>query len=363
MLHRHRSLLLFVVLPTLLAAIYYGLFAADLYESEARFVVRSPSRAQFSSGLAGLLQGGGLASGQEDVYTVQDFATSRDALGMLSKRTDLRALFARPEADRLSRYPNWLDDSSEEDFHRYFRRRVNVVFDSTTGISTLTVKAFRPGDAQAIARLVLDESEALVNRLNARARANAIRDAEEQVRIAQDQAADIQQQLLEYRNREAMLDPGETSGAMFKALSGLRSELSVARVQLEQLNRRAPDSPLRGELQVRIAVLQQQIAGENTRLAGSGNSMAPKLSEYQMLELRQEFAAKQLASSFGSLEAARAEARRQQIYLERVVEPNLPDKALYPRRLRAVLILLVSCFLAYSIASLLIAGVREHAQD
>jgi capsular polysaccharide transport system permease protein len=45
-----------------------------------------------------------------------------------------------------------------------------------------------------------------------------------------------------------------------------------------------------------------------------------------------------------------------------VVEPNLPDYALYPRRVRAVLIVLVTCFMAYSIAALLLAGVREHGQ-
>ena len=58
-----------------------------------------------------------------------------------------------------------------------------------------------------------------------------------------------------------------------------------------------------------------------------------------------------------------AEARRQQTYLERVVDVSLPDRALYPKRLRAVLIVFVSCFLFYSIARLLIAGVREHAQQ
>ena len=60
---------------------------------------------------------------------------------------------------------------------------------------------------------------------------------------------------------------------------------------------------------------------------------------------------------------ARAEARRQQVYLDRVVNPGLPDKALYPRRLASVLVTFVSCFLLYSIGALLLASVREHAQE
>ncbi|MDB5972038.1 MAG: Capsular polysaccharide transport system permease protein [Hydrocarboniphaga sp.] len=362
-LRTNRGWLIGVALPTLIAAFYYLVIASDLYASEARFVVRSPSHAAVSSGIAGLLQSGGIGSGQGDVYTVQDFATSRDAVAALSRHVDLRALFGRKDADFVARYPNLLDDSSEEDLHRYFQRRVQLIYDTTTGISTLTAKAFRPDDAQTLARLVLDESEALVNRLNERSRVNAVHDAEEQLQIAQGQTAEAESELLAYRNRESLLNPGEASTAMFKNLSALQGELSAARVRLSEIEHRAPDSPMRSELQERIGALQRQIADERAHLAGKGGSMAPKLSEYRLLELRQEFTSKQLASTLASLEAARAEARRQQIYLDRVVEPSLPDKALYPQRGRDVLIVLISCFLVYSIGSLLIAGVREHAQS
>ena len=354
--------LTFVLLPTAVAAGYYGFIAADLYASEARFVVRSPSRMQVS-GIAGLLQTGGFGGGQSDVYTVQDYATSRDIIGIIGQRLDLRAIFHRDGADFVARYPNLLDDRSEEDLHDYFRRRVQVVYDTTTGISTLTAKAFTPADAQQLARNVLDESEALVNRLNERARSNAVRDAEEQLRLAQTQVADAQAQVLAYRTRESLVDPGEASTAMFKNLSTLQAELSSTRVKLAEISRRAPDSPSRGELATRIGALQAQIDSERARLAGRDGSLAPKISEYQLLELRQEFAAKQLASTLASLEAARAEARRQQIYLDRLVAPSLPDKAAFPQRGRDVLIVFVSCFLVYSIARLLIAGVREHSQQ
>jgi len=43
-IRKHRLFWLTVVLPTLIAGIYYGLIAADIYISEARFVVRSPER-------------------------------------------------------------------------------------------------------------------------------------------------------------------------------------------------------------------------------------------------------------------------------------------------------------------------------
>lgn len=358
---RHAGALLCVGLPTLLAALYYLVIAADLYASEARFVVRSPSRMQVSS-LVGLLQPGG-AAGHEDVYSVQAYATSRDALQVLAGRLDLRAIFGRPEADVLAAYPNPVDWDNAEDFYRYYQRRVEVVYDTTTGISVLTVKAFRPEDAQAIARELLALSEDRVNQLNRRAHDNAVREAEADVERAQQDVAAAQGGLLDYRNRESLLDPGKTSGAIFESQAKAEAELANNRARLAELLRSAPKSPLRGELETRIAVLEQQVARQGARLTGGDGAMAPKLSAYEQLSLRKEFASRELSSALASLEAARAEARRQQIYLERVVDTSLPDRALYPRRFINVMIVFISCFLIWSIGKLLLLGVREHAQQ
>jgi capsular polysaccharide transport system permease protein len=54
------------------------------------------------------------------------------------------------------------------------------------------------------------------------------------------------------------------------------------------------------------------------------------------------------------------EALRQQLYLERIVQPNLPDYAMEPRRLRSVLVVFVLGMMAWGVLSLLVAGIREH---
>jgi capsular polysaccharide transport system permease protein len=72
------------------------------------------------------------------------------------------------------------------------------------------------------------------------------------------------------------------------------------------------------------------------------------------------FANRQLASALASLEQARNEAQRQQLYIERVAQPSLPDDAMEPRRLRAVLAVFVLGLVAWGVLSLLVASVREH---
>ena len=360
--YKYRGILIFVALPTLIAATYFFLIAADLYASEASFVVRSPSRTQ-ATGLSSLLQSTGISRAQDDVYSVNDFVVSRDAIAALDKQINLREIFNRPEADFLARYPNLMDRGTAEDFFRYYQNRVEVIYDTTTGISTLTVKAFRPDDAQLVANLLLKESESLVNRMNERSHQNSVREADTDVKLAEDGVVQAQQNILAYRNRETLLDPNKSSAAIVEMLGKMQAELATTRTRLAELDSNSPGSPLRSNLVEHAAALESQIESQRARLAGGNGSMAPKISEYEQLILKQEFAAKELASSMASLESARAEARRQNIYLDRVVEPNLPDKALFPKRIKSLLIVFISCFMGYSIGKLLIAGVREHGQE
>lgn len=357
----HLGSILFLWLPTLLTALYYSLIAADLYQSEAKFILRSPTRTQIGS-LSTILQSTGITKAQDDLFAVHDFITSRDAITALEKHLNLREVFNRPEADFLSRYPSILYGDTNEDFYRYYQTRVEIIFDSTTGISALHVKAFRADDAQQIANLLLQESETLVNRLNERARTNAVSDAEKDVALAENKVAEAQSELLNYRNREAMLDPKRASLAIAKIAEELRAELLMSKTRLAEIKHSSPDSPLITGLQTRITTIESQLRKESASLTGSGASMAPKIGEFEQLQLREKFAAKALASAMASLETSRAEARRQQIFLDRVVEPGFTDEAQFPRRFFSTWVIFISCLLAYSIVKLLLAGIREHSQ-
>ena len=51
---------------------------------------------------------------------------------------------------------------------------------------------------------------------------------------------------------------------------------------------------------------------------------------------------------------------RKQVYIERIVQPSLPDIAIEPKRLRSILATFVFGLVAWGILSMLLAGVREH---
>ena len=357
--HINWRFLLVVVLPTVLAATYYYGFATDQYVSEARFVVRGPTQ-QAVTGIASILQTASGTRSQDDTFAVQDYILSRDALQELLNTAGLKDIFARTDADPLSRFPGLFGGDTFEHFYKYYLKHVDVLMDSTTGVSELTVKSFRPEDSKNIATALLAAGERLVNRMNERERENALRDARNEVQIAETRVKDVASKLADFRNREALLDPNKQSVPMLQAITNMQAKLSSTKLEVSQLQSSSPNSPLLASARQRMSALQAQIDDARSKVTGGDSSLVPKIREFDLLSLDRDFADKQLASAISSLETARINADRQQLYLEPVVQPNQPDYADFPRRGTNTLIIFLTMLGIYVGSSLLIAGAREH---
>ena len=350
---------LVVVLPTLCTAGYMIAFAADQYVSEARFVVRGPA-SQSVGMLTGLLQSTGLSHAQEDTYVVQDYMQSRDAMAELIKNDDLRAVYDRPEADPLSRFPLWSGWSSDEHLFQFFKSHVVAELDSTTGVSSLTVRTFRPGDSRGIALALLDTGEALVNRMNERQRENTVKQARNDVQEAEKRVTAVGLQIAEFRNREALLDPTKQSIPLLTGINELQMALVRTNLQLAQLTVATPKSPLIPDLRRRVDALQQQIDRARAEVTGSDSSLVPKITAFDSLALQQTFADKLLGSAIQSLESARIAAERQELYLETIVKPNLSDYPAYPKRVSTIAVVFASFLGLYICGGLILSAAREH---
>ncbi len=349
-----------VGVPTLLAAVYFFGIASDLYMTEAEFVVRGPAKTPVSTISA--MFGGGANTGADDTAVVKDFILSRDAVGELAQRDDLRTLLSRPEGDFLTRFPGLLFWRSDfEALYKTYGHFVSVDIDSETGIATLRVKAYRPGDAQRIAAALMGDSEQLVNNLNDRAQRDALKTFQHEVDTSEAHLAQIQSQLTAYRIKANMLNPTAEARGPFTLLEKLASEQATAKAQLADALKNSPRSPQIELLRTRIASLARLIGEERAKLTGNDGSMATALSEYERLNLQQTMEEKLIASAVASREQARLQAQRQQLYLETIAQPNLADYPLYPKRLASFATVVGCCLLAYGIAWLLVAGVREHA--
>lgn len=355
----NKIFLLTVVVPTSAALLYFGLFASDVYVSEAQFIVRSPDKPA-TSGLGIILKSAGFSAAGDEASAARVFVQSRDALRTANRDHLVEAAYTRPSVSVFDRFNPLGLSGSFEDLYDYYRKRVDVAEDSTTLVNRLSVRAYTPEDAQKLNRRLLESAEALVNKLNERGRNDLVVSAEREAMAAQERARSASLALSAYRNSAQILDPEKQAQIQLSMISKLQEELIASRAQLLQLRTIAPDNPQIATLEQKIALLNRQIEAQTSSVAGGQASLANKAARYQRLALESQFAEKQLAASMASLEDARNEARRKQVYIERIAQPNLPDEALEPRRLRGILATLILGLVAWGIATMLIAGIREH---
>jgi len=351
-----------VALPTLLAIVYYGLIASDVYISESRFVVRNPQR-QAQSTIGALLQSTGFTRAQDDTYSVHDFIRSRDALQQLDAKLDLRKAYEKSDIDFVNRFPalEWWDRSNEALF-RHYLRHVAIDYDTVSSISVLRVRAYTAAEARRANEELLEMGERLVNTMNLRSRQDLIQVAELEVKSAERRAKEAAAALSAFRADRSVFDPDRQSAIQLQGVMRLREELLSAETQLDQVRRISPDNPQIGSLEGRVQALRKAVTEENTRVLGRDGGLSSKSPVYDKLILEKTFADRQLASAMVTLDSARNEAARKQLYLERLVQPNLPDMALEPRRIRTVLMVFFVGLIAWGVSTLIVASIREHSQ-
>jgi capsular polysaccharide transport system permease protein len=203
---RSSLFLLTVVIPTVLAFLYYGFIASDVYVSESQFVVRSPDKPT-TSGLGVILKTAGFSNAGDEVYSAQSYVLSRDALRAINRNNDFRNAYSRPSISLFDRFDPFGLYGSFEDLYQYYRKKVGIEHDSVSSISTLRVRAYTPVDAVKFNRELLEMAEATVNRLNERGREDLVRFAQTEVDDAKAKSREAGLKLASFRNVSGVVDP------------------------------------------------------------------------------------------------------------------------------------------------------------
>jgi len=347
-----------VLVPTLLGTLYFGFLASDVYVSESRFIVRSPSKPSLSP-LGAVLSGGGIVGASEESEAVTEFLGSRQALGAIDQDGYARRAWGNDAIFVFDRFGG-LSGTTDEQLFKYYAGKVTAEDSTTTMVTVLTVNSFDPQSAQTINRRLLEQSEVLVNELSDRARRDGIAFAEAELARARSAAQTAALELATFRDREGVIDPELQASAGLQMISKLQDQLIAAQTQLLQLQTYTPQASQIPYLRTQIRNLEREIADQTAQLAGGRGSLSSTSVRYQELVLASEYAEKQLSIALSTYQDAQAEARRKQAYVERISQPSLPDYAEYPRRLRNILATFVLGLLAWGVVSMLLVGIREH---
>ena len=356
------SFALVVIAPLVVSFWYLESRAADQYESITGFTV---SRVDALPAPAGALPTGlgQLSLGMStDGDIVQQFIQSQKLVELVDARVDLRAKWARPANDPVFAFD---PSGSIEDLVDYWQDMVSVYHDGSSGLIQLRVRAFDPRDARQIARAIVDECTSMINRLGAKARSDAIRHAREELDHALARLKAARRAMTAFRNRTQIVDPQAAIQGQMGVLNSLQQQLASALVKLDLLQQTAPVAgPRAAQLRREIAVIKQRIAQERGKF-GKGNGMAKGadyasvVGEYEGLSVEMEFAQRNYLSALSAFEAARAEARRQALYMAVFVAPTLAETAQYPQRAQLLAELAFFLSLGWGIAVLVAHTVRD----
>lgn len=353
-------LALFVLVPTVLAGVYFLALASDQYESHALFTVQS-SETRPSFGMEGLLAGLG-SGGGHDALAVRDYVLSRDMLARLDKEQGFVKHYKDANADFISRLRQ---RATFEEAYDYFGRKVTADYDQVSGAITLRVRAFSADKAVQLSTAILAYSEEMVNKLSDRERRDRTAYAEADVKKTEERLSEARKQLILQQQKHEDFNPLQTASASMSIRTQLESELAKARAELMQLKSYMnEDAPQVRAVNEKVKALSAQVAGESRRLVDpkKPGGLGQSLADFEGVMVEKEFAQKAYESSMAAAAMARADADRQHRYVAIIAAPSKPDQATYPHRVRSVLTALLVSFLLFGVGTLVAAAVREHSR-
>lgn len=357
---RNLSLVLIAV-PLLLSAAYLYVLAENRYVSESMVTVKQSGDSQVGmAGLASIFQVTG-SSAHGDLLLLQAHIQSMDMLQILDKNLDLRKAFAAPTRDVLLRLAA---DASSDEFLRYYRDRVEARYDDTSGLLVIRTQGFKPDQAQAINKGIVDASEAFINRISQRLAQEQTAFAMAELAKAADKFQVAKRKMLSFQERFRMMDPMAQAKANTALTLELQARLSRLEADLRATQAYMDDSSFQVRfLKQQAEALRGQMAAEASR-GTSETASGPRLNslagDFRELEIEVNFAEQAYKSATLSMETARLESTRKIKSLVLVASPTLPDDPEYPRRGYDLLALFMGFLLVFGIVRLMAATIEDH---
>ena len=234
------------------------------------------------------------------------------------------------------------------------------------GIVDLKVRAFTPEDARAIGDSVLVISEQLINELNARMNADAVKDAEQELERTAERLASARGALEKARNDQGVLDAVKSADALNKLITELRGGLAKMQQEYDaQLHSVLPTAPQMRTLKARMDAGQAQIAELESRLtatdpAEASRTLSSSMTKFAELDLEHQIAERLYAGAAASLELAKLTGEHKLMYLNTFVRPVAPQEPRYPKRILYTAAVVLGSLAAWGALVGLVAVARNH---
>lgn len=348
----------FVLLPTLIAGIYFHAVATPMYATKSEFLILKAETAG-GGGMGSLLSGTQFATNQ-DAIAVQSYLTSKDAMLRLDRDVGFKAHFTQDWIDPIQRLQA---NPSNEEAYALYKRNIEIGFDPTEGVIRMEIVAADPDVAAEFSNALLSYAEDRVDNLSLRKRSNAVRDAEDGLIDAQNARREAQEKLVRLQQEGAVIDPESRIAALRSQINNIETQLQEKQLQLQALldNRRPNASRVQGaEGDIRrLEALLADLNAEMTTATTGGNSLAEKAVQIKLAEADLATRDLMLQTALERLEQARRDADSQARYLTTSVEPVPSEDPSYPRKFENTVLAFLIFGGIYLMLSLTVSILRE----
>jgi len=354
------TLLVFVLLPTLLATAYLYIVAKDQYASSVGFTVRreeTPS-ADFLGGLSRLA-----GSTTSDTDILYDFVLSQEMVRLVDTKIDLRAIYSSAWPDD----PVFAYDPSGtiEDLHKQWLGMMKVDYDGASGLISLEARAFSPEKALLVANAAFEQASTMINALSKDAQTDATRYTQTDLETAVARLKTAREALTSFRMRTQIVDIKSDIQSQMGILTRLEEQLANTLIENDILRESArAGDPRISQADQRIRVIEARIASERAKFGSGGigpggEDYATLAATYEGLTVDLEFAGVAYRSAQAAHDVAKTAAQRQSRYLAPHIRPTLAERPLYPHRLVYTAMTLFFLLAFWGICILIYYSIRD----
>lgn len=346
-----------VLVPALVAGVYWGGIATPQYATEAKFSLRSDGSSG-SDALGGMI---GLPTSRQtqDTHIIVSYIQSPALLKDVARTINFQDVYGSPAIDYFFRLPPNLPI---EKLEKYWEKYVDVQYETTSGIVTVNARAFTPQDSEKIVSEIVRLSENVINDLADRPRRDALAQAKLELTRSEQGLQDATAAMRDARNAEGVLDASASAQAIDNVVSALRLKLIETEGALAPLGEQAQDAPQVRIYNARISKLKQEIDSYTGQIAetNGSQSMANHLSALSLVQTELDVARQRYASAAATYQAARIEMETQRTYVLAFLQPILAQKSTYPHRLLQWLIVVVPSLLLWGLGAALAVMARDN---
>jgi len=352
--------IVFVIL-FVVTSVYVLVLKSELYESKSALMVRDMSATPTGSSLGLSLLGMGSSSQLQDSMVVEEYLLSLDVFLTLDQEFHLIKHFKSDQIDIIERLP---EDATMEESLEFYRKRLQIVYDESSGILHVAYAHTDPVVAKEILEFLIKRVEEQLNEFNRRKARKQLKFIKLQYKKAKEKMDASSLQLERYQDEHEFLDPTTDAASSSAIIANLEAMLTEKQTELSSLRGYLNDNNYEIiKIKSEISSIKKSIKQKKKGLSGKNNkSLNKEMFEYERLKMAFEFDIEVYKNIMIQLETAKIDASKAAKTLSVVSAPNKPDGYTYPDKPRAFMTIFMVFLLLYGITMMLLGIIRDHKE-